>query len=71
LNEGMDVPECSIAVMIASGMSVRQLVQRKGRIMRPREGKVARLYVVYAQGTVEAAIPRKVEAILNGLVRLY
>ena len=52
LDEGVDVPECGIAVMIASGMSVRQLVQRKGRIMRPREGKIAKLYVVYAYGSV-------------------
>jgi len=71
LDEGIDVPECGIAVIIASGMSVRQLVQRKGRIMRPREGKVAKLYVIYAQGSVEARIPQKVKAILNGLVRLY
>jgi superfamily II DNA or RNA helicase len=71
LDEGIDVPECGIAVMIASGMSVRQLVQRKGRIMRPREGKVARLYIVYARGTVESKIPIRVKAILSGIVRLY
>jgi superfamily II DNA or RNA helicase len=71
LDEGIDVPECGIAVMIASGMSVRQLVQRKGRIMRPREGKIAKLYVVYAYGSVEAKIPMKVKAILSGIVKLY
>jgi len=71
LDEGIDVPECGIAVIIASGLSVRQLVQRKGRIMRPREGKVARLYVIYAQGSIEAKIPQKIEAILNGIVKLY
>ena len=71
LDEGIDVPECGIAVIIASGLSVRQLVQRKGRIMRPREGKIARLYVIYAQGSIEAKIPQKIEAILNGIVKLY
>jgi len=71
LDEGIDVPECGIAVMIASGMSVRQLVQRKGRIMRPREGKVARLYIVYARGSIESKIPIRVKAILSGIVRLY
>jgi superfamily II DNA or RNA helicase len=71
LDEGVDVPECGIAVMIASGMSVRQLVQRKGRIMRPREGKIAKLYVVYAYGSVEAKIPIRVKAILSGIVKLY
>jgi superfamily II DNA or RNA helicase len=71
LDEGIDVPECGIAVMIASGMSIRQLVQRKGRIMRPREGKVARLYIVYARGSIESKIPMRVKAILSGIVRLY
>jgi superfamily II DNA or RNA helicase len=71
LDEGIDVPECGIAVMIASGMSVRQLVQRKGRIMRAREGKIAKLYVVYAYGSVEAKIPMRVKAILSGIVKLY
>jgi len=71
LDEGIDVPECGIAVMIASGMSVRQLVQRKGRIMRPREGKVAKLYIIYARGSIESKIPMKVKAILSGIVRLY
>jgi len=71
LDEGIDVPECGIAVMIASGMSVRQLVQRKGRIMRPREGKIAKLYVVYAYGSVEAKIPMKVKMILSGILKLY
>ena len=71
LDEGIDVPECGIAVMIASGMTIRQLVQRKGRIMRPREGKIAKLYVVYAYGSVEAKIPMKVKMILSGILKLY
>ncbi|MEM1731259.1 MAG: DEAD/DEAH box helicase [Ignisphaera sp.] len=71
LDEGVDVPEASIAIMIASGMSVRQLVQRKGRIMRFKKGKTAELYVVYARGTVESTIPRKIESILKGIIKLY
>jgi len=71
LDEGVDVPEVGIAVVIASGLSVRQLVQRKGRIMRPRKGKTAILYVVYAQGSIEAMLPMKIRAILRGYVRLY
>jgi len=39
--------------------------------MRPREGKVARLYIVYARGSIESKIPMKVKAILSGIVRLY
>ena len=58
-------------MVIASGLSVRQLVQRKGTIMRPRKGKTAILYVVYAQGSIEAMLPMKIRAILRGYVRLY
>lgn len=71
LDEGVDVPDASIAVIIASGQSVRQLVQRKGRIMRPKEGKHARLYVVYADGTVEVQLIHKIKCILKGLIRLF
>ncbi|MEM0477307.1 MAG: DEAD/DEAH box helicase [Candidatus Caldarchaeum sp.] len=71
LDEGVDVPEVAIAAIIASGQSVRQLVQRKGRIMRPREGKQARLYVIYANGTVETKLIHKIKCILKGFIKLY
>jgi len=71
LDEGVDVPEVGIAVIIASGQSVRQLVQRKGRIMRPKEGKQAQLYIVYARGSIEFYLIHKIKGILKGLIRLY
>lgn len=71
LDEGVDVPEVKIGVVVASGQSVRQLVQRKGRIMRPREGKQAKLYVIYAQDSVEFQLITKINAILKSLIRLY
>lgn len=54
LNEGVDVPEANIAVVISGSGSVREHVQRLGRILRPREGKRARLYEVISAGTAEA-----------------
>ncbi|MEM2233764.1 MAG: DEAD/DEAH box helicase [Nitrososphaerota archaeon] len=71
LDEGVDVPEVAVGVVIASGQSVRQLVQRKGRIMRPKEGKQARLYVIYAQESIEYMLVLKINAILKNLIRLY
>ncbi|MEM2352366.1 MAG: hypothetical protein QXT26_08170 [Thermoproteota archaeon] len=52
-------------------MSVRQLVQRKGRIMKFKKGKTAELYVIYARGTIESIIPRKTESILKDIIKLY
>ena len=41
LDEGLDVPECSGCIIIASSRSTREFVQRRGRILRRKSGKVA------------------------------
>jgi len=71
LDEGVDVPEVGVGVIIASGKSTRQLVQRQGRLLRPAEGKRARLYVIYAENTYEYGIFLKIKGILKGWVRPY
>ena len=53
LNEGVDVPEANVAVIISGSGSVREHVQRLGRILRRREGKRARLYELVAANTTE------------------
>ncbi len=53
LEEGIDVPEVAVGVIIASGTTKRQYIQRLGRIVRPLPGKVARIYIIYAPGTYE------------------
>jgi superfamily II DNA or RNA helicase len=54
LNEGVDVPDANVAVVLSGSGSVREHVQRLGRILRPREGKRATLYEVISGGTAEA-----------------
>jgi superfamily II DNA or RNA helicase len=54
LNEGVDVPDANVAVVLSGSGSVREHVQRLGRILRPKEGKRARLYEVVSAGTAEA-----------------
>jgi len=44
LNEGVDVPAADVAVVLSGTATVREHVQRLGRILRPREGKQAVLY---------------------------
>jgi superfamily II DNA or RNA helicase len=53
LNEGVDVPEARVGVVVSGSGGVREHVQRLGRILRHRPGKRAVLYEVIAKGTSE------------------
>ncbi|MFT5563598.1 MAG: superfamily II DNA or RNA helicase, partial [Myxococcota bacterium] len=54
LDEGVDVPEADVAVVLAAFRSRRQMVQRLGRVLRVKEdGREAALLVVHATGTRE------------------
>ncbi len=47
LDEGVDVPEADLAVIVAASRSRRQLVQRLGRVLRPKsDGRPARLVLL-------------------------
>jgi len=53
LNEGVNVPEANVAVILSGSGSVREHVQRLGRILRKSGDKEATLYEVVTRGTVE------------------
>jgi superfamily II DNA or RNA helicase len=53
LNEGVDVPEANIAIVVSGSGSIREHVQRLGRILRARPGKQATLYELIARETGE------------------
>ena len=53
LNEGVDMPSASVGVVLSGSSSVREHVQRLGRILRRKEGKHATLYEVITSGTNE------------------
>jgi len=53
LNEGVDVPEARVAVVISGSGSVREHVQRLGRVLRPQDGKRALLYEIVTRETNE------------------
>jgi superfamily II DNA or RNA helicase len=59
LNEGVNVPEASVAIVLSGSGSIREHVQRLGRILRKREGKQAILYEVITAGTVEERISQR------------
>ena len=54
-NEGVDVPEANVAVVLSGSASVREHVQRLGRVLRAREGKRALLYELVTAGTTETS----------------
>ena len=53
LNEGVDVPDANVAVVLSGSGSVREHVQRLGRVLRRREGKRAILYELVTKDTIE------------------
>jgi superfamily II DNA or RNA helicase len=59
LDEGVDVPDASMAVILSGTGSSRQFVQRLGRVLRKREGKQAKLVELVSQGTAETRISRR------------
>jgi late competence protein required for DNA uptake (superfamily II DNA/RNA helicase) len=58
LNEGMDVPEAHVAIIVAGRFGVREHIQRIGRVLRPAPGKVATVYELVTSGTVDDARAR-------------
>lgn len=53
LNEGVDVPAASVAIIMAGSGSVREHVQRLGRILRKHGDKRAVLYELITADTIE------------------
>jgi superfamily II DNA or RNA helicase len=59
LNEGVDVPEANVAVVLSGSGSVREHVQRLGRILRMGKDKRALLYEVITRNTVEEGVSER------------
>lgn len=59
LNEGIDVPEAAVGVILSGSGSTREHVQRLGRILRPSEGKTATLYELVSVGTSETYVSER------------
>src|SRR5215510_1625984 len=59
LNEGVDVPEASVAIILGGSGSAREHTQRLGRILRQRANKLAVLYEITAGGTMETGVSRR------------
>lgn len=60
LNEGVDVPDARVAILLSGTGSTREYIQRLGRILRKGAGqKQAILYEVIAEETTEEGMARR------------
>jgi superfamily II DNA or RNA helicase len=59
LNEGIDVPDARVAVIVAGTLGVREHVQRIGRVLRPSAGKEATVYELVTADTADERSARK------------
>lgn len=59
LDEGVDVPDATIAVVLGGFGTSRQFIQRLGRVVRKKEGKIAKMIEVITRGTVDYYLSRK------------
>jgi superfamily II DNA or RNA helicase len=59
LNEGVNIPKASVAIVLSGSGSTREHIQRLGRILRKQPGKEAVLYEVIASETTEEGISER------------
>lgn len=53
LDEGIDVPEANVGIIVSGTGSSREYIQRLGRLLRPKGEKKAVLYELVTKGTKE------------------
>ena len=48
------MPDADLGIIVAASRQRRQMIQRMGRVLRPKnDGRLARFAVLYVQGTSE------------------
>ncbi len=58
LNEGVDVPDCRVAIIVSGNSTRREYIQRLGRVLRPKAGQ-AWLYELITSDTTEEDIAKR------------
>jgi superfamily II DNA or RNA helicase len=58
-DEGLDIPDANVGILISGSGSKRQFVQRLGRLLRNRPGKRAVFYELVSRGTLEESQSRR------------
>lgn len=58
LNEGVDVPDASVAIVVSGNSTPREYIQRLGRVIRPKQSE-ALLYELVTRHTSEVSTARR------------
>jgi superfamily II DNA or RNA helicase len=58
LNEGVDVPDANVAIVVSGSSATREYIQRLGRVLRPKSSD-AMLYELISRKTTEGRSSRK------------
>ncbi len=58
-DEGIDIPDANVGIIVTGTGSRRQFIQRLGRLLRPKEGKQVKLYEIVVKGTSEELSAKK------------
>jgi superfamily II DNA or RNA helicase len=61
LNEGVDIPDCAVAIVVSGNATRREYIQRLGRILRPKETRAVLYELVTEETTEEAVADRRRE----------
>jgi superfamily II DNA or RNA helicase len=61
LNEGVDIPDCGVAVILSGTATRREYIQRLGRILRPKQTRALLYELVTEQTTEERVADRRKE----------
>jgi superfamily II DNA or RNA helicase len=70
LDEGFDVPDADVAIVVGGTSSARRHAQRIGRVLRPRDGKRARIYELAVLDSTEVASIEKRRAGLGPAIEV-
>lgn len=69
LNEGFDVGEADVAIIMGGRLGEREHIQRIGRVLRPGPGKEALIYELVCHNTVEVAQSRRRAKVFRAAAR--
>ncbi len=58
LNEGVDIPDCGVAIIVSGTSTRREYIQRLGRVLRPKATRAV-LYELVTEGTTEERVSER------------
>ncbi|MCC6034553.1 MAG: DEAD/DEAH box helicase [Desulfurococcaceae archaeon] len=70
-DEGIDIPDANVGIIVSGTGSKRQFIQRLGRLLRPKtKGTCAKLYEIIAEKTSEEYQLRKRRSVIDAFIDL-